>query len=145
MVLGSRATYDWNNKEGRNGGYAIGCGPGQYPGLRTFVQAESGRYRFSFWYRTVNRKDSVDVSVFQLGEEVRVEELTSPESVRAIENDLYLKFLRRSWEPTGGEWKYISQTFTLENPCGLSIPLEPFYMEEDAWVWFDDVEVVKLY
>ena len=85
------------------------------------------------------------MSVFQLGEEVRVEELTSPESVRAIENDLYLKFLRRSWEPTGGEWKYISQTFTLENPCGLSIPLEPFYMEEDAWVWFDDVEVVKLY
>lgn len=27
----------------------------------------------------------------------------------------------------------------------VAIPLEPFYMEEDAWVWFDDVEIVKLY
>jgi len=145
MVLGSKAVYDWSKKGGHSGGYAIGCGPGMYPGLRTFVKAAPGRYRFSFRYRTVNRKDPAEVSIFRLSDDVRVEDLTSAEKVRAITNEQYLKFLRRSWPPTGGKWQRVSQTFVLDKECGLSITLEPFYMKEGAWVWFDDVELVKLY
>jgi len=80
-----------------------------------------------------------------MSKDVRLESLTSPEAVRGLVNDQYLKFLRRSWPPTGGEWKQISQTFELDEKRALAITLEPFYMEKEAWVWFDDVEIVKLY
>jgi Domain of unknown function (DUF4838) len=145
QVLGSKATYDWSKKAGRNGGYAIGFGPGKYPGIRSFTKAEAGRYRFSFWYRTVNRQVPVEVNIFQLSNDVEVETLTSAKKVRALKNEQYLKFLRRSWPPTGGKWQHVTQTFTLEKASGIVIPIEPFYMKPGSWVWFDDVELVKLY
>ncbi len=145
MVRGSTAVYDWREGTGRDGGRAIGCGPGRYPGLRAFVQAEAGRYRFSFWYRTVNRDTGIEASVFQLRDDVKVGDIVTAETVRALQNEQYIKFLRRSWPPTEGAWRQVTQTFTLDSAAGLAITLEPFSMPEGAWVWFDDVELEKLY
>lgn len=145
MVHGAKAVYDWQEKEGHGNGRAVGCGTGKYPGLRTFAQAEAGRYRFSFWYRTVNRPTGIEVNVMRLRDDVHVENLKSVEDVRAIENAQYLKFIRRWWPSTGGEWRNVVQSFTLDKSCGLAIALEPFGMKEGEWVWFDDVELVRLY
>ena len=137
--------YAWGTEHGRNGSNGIGCGPGLYPGLRTFVELESGRYRFSVWYKTINRTIDSEVNLFLVSKDVRFETLNSAKAVRGLANEQYIKFLMRSWPPTDGEWKQISQTFELDEKRVLAIPLEPFYMEKDAWVWFDDVEIVKLY
>jgi len=145
QVLNSKAMYAWGAEHSRNGSKSIGCGPGMYPGLRTFVELEKGRYQFSVWYKTVNREISTEINLFLMSKDVRLEALTSTEAVHRLTNDQYIKFLRRSWPPTGGKWKQITQTFELDEKRVLAIPLEPFYMEEDAWVWFDDVEMVKLY
>ena len=105
----------------------FGCGPGKYPGLRTFVELEAGRYQFSVWYKTVNRKIVSGVSLYLMSKDVRLATLTSTEAVRGLTNDQYIKFLRRSWAPTEGKWKRIVQTFELEEKRALAITLEPFY------------------
>ena len=86
-----------------------------------------------------------EVSLYLMTKDVRLAGLTSPEAVRRLTNLQYTKFLRRSWPPTDGTWQQIAQTFELAEKRVLAITLEPFYMEEGAWTWFDDVEITKLY
>jgi hypothetical protein len=80
-----------------------------------------------------------------MSDDVKIETLTSAKAVRKLTNDQYLKFLRRSWPPTDGEWQRVVQTFKLDKGCIIEIALEPFFMEDGAWTWFDDIEMVKLY
>jgi hypothetical protein len=145
MVVDAKAKYRWDDSESRDGSKAIGLGPGKYPGMRTFVELAPGRYRCSFWYRTVNRTIDCEVSLYLLSADVAVDELSSPAAVRALQNKQYIKFLRRSWPPTDGEWKQVVQTFEIKEKRGLALTLEPFYMNEGAWTWFDDVEIRRLY
>ncbi len=144
MVAGSKAVYGWE-KNGRKNSKCIGCGPGKYPGLRGFVKLPPGRFRFAFWYKTKGRGLPVPVNLFRMSDDVRIETLTSAKAVRKLANDQYLKFLRRSWPPTDGEWQRVVQTFKLDKGCIIEIALEPFFMEDGAWTWFDDIEMVKLY
>lgn len=144
-VVGSKSVYAWDQSESRDGSKALGFGAGKYPGVRGFLELEPGRYQFSFWYKTINREAPAEVSLYLLTEDVDVDSLTSPEAVRALQNEQYIKFLRRSWPSTDGEWTQVVQTFELEQKRGLAIHVEPFFMEPDAWVWFDDVTIMKLY
>jgi hypothetical protein len=144
MVAGSKAVYEWE-KNGRDNSRCTGCGPGKYPGLRGFVKLPAGRYRFAFWYKTEGRELPVPVNLFRMSDDVKIETLTSAQAVRKLTNDQYLKFLRRSWPPTDGEWQQVVQTFKLDKGCIIEIALEPFFMKEGAWTWFDDIEMVKLY
>jgi len=145
MVLNSKALYEWSTKGSRDGSKAIGLGPGKYPGLRGFVELGPGRYQFSVWYKTINRQTPSGISLYLMGTDVRLGDLTSPEAVRGLQNDQYIKFLRRSWPPTDGKWQEISQTFELDEERVVAMTLEPFYMDTGAWVWFDDVEIIKLH
>ena len=145
MVFGSKGVYEWSKENSRNGSMCIGCGPSKYPGLRGFVNLAPGRYRFSFWYKTKVREIPVDVNLFRMSDDVVFETLTTPEAVRKLTNHQYLKFLRRSWPPTNGRWQQVVQTFKLDKGYIIEIALEPFYMKEGAWTWFDDIEMVKLY
>ena len=145
MVFGSKGVYEWSKENSRNGSMCIGCGPSKYPGLRGFVNLAPGRYRFSFWYKTKGREIPVAVNLFRMSDDVVFETLTTPEAVRKLTNHQYLKFLRRSWPPTNGRWQQVVQTFKLDKGYIIEIALEPFYMKEGAWTWFDDIEMVKLY
>ena len=84
-------------------------------------------------------------NLFRMSEDVDYESLTTPEAVKKLTNDQYLKFLRRSWPPTNNEWKQVIQTFRLVKSCIIEIALEPFFMKEGSWTWFDDIEMTKLY
>jgi hypothetical protein len=145
MVAGAKGVYEWNKKNSRNDSMCIGFGPSKYPGLRGFVKLKPGRYRFAFWYKTEGRELPVAVNLFRMSDDVKIETLTTATAVRKLTNDQYLKFLRRSWPPTDGKWQRVVQTFKLEKGYIIEIALEPFFMKDGAWTWFDDVEMVKLY
>lgn len=145
MVLGSKGRYRWESTEGAAGTRALGFGPSQYPGIRGFLEVDPGWYRFSFRYRTINRELPVPVNILAMSERVRIGDLTTPEAVRALQNDDYHKLILRSWPTTDGAWQKVSQILQVRTEQTLAVMIEPFFMNEGGWTWFDDVEMVRLY
>ena len=147
MVVGSKSRYEWGTRASRDGTKCIGCGPGKYPGLRGYLKLEPGRYRFSFWYKTEGRETGLGVNLLKLIETVDIATLKTVAAVRkqSSHNEEYIKFLINRYPPTGGEWANISTIFESKDAASFCVMLEPFGMPEDAWVWFDDVEIRKLW
>ena len=145
MVHGSKARYAWEKVDGATGTKALGFGPSKYPGIRGFVEVDPGWYRFRFRYKTQNRKLQVGVNILSMSDHVRPEKLTTPETVRKLANEDYHKFILRSWPTTDGQWKQVPLIIEIKKKQTLALMIEPFFMNEGEWAWFDDVELVKLY
>ncbi|MHC4874494.1 MAG: DUF4838 domain-containing protein, partial [Planctomycetota bacterium] len=127
------ACYSWKN-DSFNSSKTIGCGPGKYPGLRQFFTLDPGIYRFSFWYKTVNRdKRKVDCSLYKLVQGSDIAKLDTAEKTRKFikNNDNFIKFLRSTYAPTEGEWVKISRTFSIDKKQSMVLNLEPFIMPDN--------------
>lgn len=145
MVEGSKSVYDWSEKDSRNGSKCIGCGPGKYSGLRGYIGLKAGRYNMSFWYKTKNRKKyGLNVGLYRM-KDAKFDALTTPRAIKALKNDQYVKLLSIPHPVSEGKWQKVEKSFVIDKDGVFCILIEPFWGEPDSWVWYDDVEIVKLY
>ena len=143
----SQAQYKWGEQEERPGSKCMGLGPGKYPGLRTFVKLKPGHYRWSFLYRSVNRKRKIAANLFVMTDDVDADNMAGVKAVRDVSADSgkFIKFLMNKVPPTHGQWRRVaSPVFQVTRPQTLCIMFEPFFMPDGAWVWFDDVRVTRV-
>lgn len=142
MVKGATAQYDWKDDPDR-GGKVLGFGPGKFPGVRTFMTLEPGRYQLSFWFRTVNRDSSVTVNLLRMDPQYSAADFETESRVREISmvNDAFIKFLAHRHPPTDGKWQRVVQQIEVRKAGVYCLMLEPFGMADDAWAWFDDLQI----
>jgi|GEM_PF-1374073 len=143
MVMGATAEYEWSSEHSRDGGKSLGFGPGKYPGARTFLKLEPGRYRMAFWYRTKNRDKHVTVNLLRMQPKYTEADFKTEARVREISaiNDSFLKFLAQHHPPTDDKWVQVVKSVEIKEAGMYCLMLEPFFMPEDGWVWFDDLEL----
>ncbi len=122
--------YTWRDGEGRNGGKAVGIHEGLYQEIRTFVNFEKGTYRYSYWYKTVNREKPLRLWF------CRDEGTDGKEKL--------VSFLVLDEPPTDGEWRQITRIFKVNDPGKYVFQPTANSQEEGTSTWYDDVEIVKL-
>lgn len=122
--------YTWRDGEGRKGGKAVGIHEGLYQEIRTFVNLDKGTYRYSYWYKTVNREKPLRLwFCLDRGKEGK--------------QDL-VSFMVVDEPPTDGEWKQITRIFKVNEPGKYVFQPTANGQEEGTSTWYDDVEIVKL-
>jgi hypothetical protein len=140
MMKATKNNYSWAPGTGRDGGRAFGLGDGAYAELRSVVKLEAGRrYALSLWYRTENREGQpASFTAFHVSGEIE-----DPATIETKRIDA--RFLWFDLEPTNGEWRRFTCAFTPSQ--GGSFILQPVggRQKPGQWVWFDDVEIRKIW
>ena len=140
MMKGTANEYAWGPGTGHDGDRAIGLGSGGYAELRTGFPLEKGaRYRLSFWYKTVNRPDQPAVLwIFHFNK--GLDNLIDFEASKVIS-----RFMRFDLLPTDGQWEKMTCTFVASRGGNFIMQPAGGRQKPGQWVWFDDIEIRKLW
>ena len=140
MMKGTKNEYAWGPGTGRDGGHAIGLGSGDYAELRTAFPLEEGaRYRLSFWYRSENREgQEAQMWIFHF--KGSLDEIIEFDAKKMIS-----RFMRYDLLPTGGKWEQFTCTFVASRGGNFLMQPAGGRQKPGQWVWFDDIEIRKLW
>lgn len=137
-VKGTKAVYAWEPASGHSGRYAIALGEGRYPEMKSIIKMEKGRrYLLSFWYKTVGRDKPAQFLIFSYDGE-----LSSPRDIQA---EKISRFIRIDLKPTDGLWRRMTRVITTPRGGTFVIALASYYQKKGWWVWFDDIEIKRIW
>lgn len=122
--------YTWKDGDRRDGGKAIAMHEGLYQEIRAKVRFEKGRYRYSYWYKTVNRETPLRLWF-----------------TREIPDDPKQKlvsFMVLDEPPTDGEWRYVTRVFDVTIPGDYYFQPTANNQTKGTSTWYDDIAIVKL-